>query len=75
MLDRRKRERRAMALQLARPDALIFGDVEGRRRKSTDGLTIPAPSNAVCDEGTLNDYGRSGEPQRNDGPSGQIFRL
>ena len=32
VLARHKRERGEMALQLARPDALIFGDIEGRPR-------------------------------------------
>jgi integrase len=32
VLQRHKRERGEMALQLARPDALIFGDIEGRHR-------------------------------------------
>lgn len=32
ILARHKRERGAIALQLARPDALIFGDAEGQHR-------------------------------------------
>jgi integrase len=32
VIAKHKRERGALALQLARPDALIFGDIEGRHR-------------------------------------------